>query len=134
MTGDVALCLNYLYLILLIELMNERVIRISEDNIATTFMKRTNHLSKLNMIVLIELFFSISLEIRVFGYGEIGRIQEYKIAWLSVMFKNKNIITAKNVSFFQSFGSKSKCVYIANLRILVLAERSVELPIPVYTV
>ena len=110
------------------------MMRISEYYIVFTFMKRTNHLSKLYMIVLIELFFSISLEIRVFGYGEIRRIQKYKIALLSVMFKNKNIITAKNVSFFQSFGSKTKCVYIANLRILVLAVRSIELPIPVHTI
>ena len=50
-------------LILLIKLMNKRMIGISEYHITTTFMKCTDHLCQLNMIVLIKLFFGISLKI-----------------------------------------------------------------------
>ena len=134
MTGDVPFCLNDLYLVLLIKLVNKGMIGISEDNVASTLMKRTDHFCKLNMIVLIKLFFGISLEIRVFRYGEIRRIQKYKIARLSIVFKNKYIITAENIRLTKCFGSKSQSINITYLRILILAERSIELSTPVYTV
>ena len=129
-----SLSLYNLYLILLIELMNKRMIGISKYNIASTLMKRTDHFGKLNMIVLIKLFLGISLEIRVFRYGEIRRIQKYKIARLSIMFKNKNIIAAKYLCLAKCFGSKSESFDITNFRILILSERSIELSTPVYTV
>ena len=124
--------MNDLYLVLLIKLVNKGMIGISEDNVAATLMKRINHFSKLNMIVLIKLFFGISLEIRIFGYGKIRRIQKYKIARLSIVFKNKYIITAENIRLTKCFGSKSQSINITYLRILILAKRSIELPTPVH--
>ena len=74
-----------------------------------------------------ELFLRVSFEIRVFGNRNIRWIEKHEIVWFRVFGQYGGVISADDCGFPECLGSLTQGLRVADFRVLVFSEWSVEL-------
>ena len=79
----------------------------------------------------LELFLRIALEIRIFGNRNVRRVKKHEVTWFGVFGKHGGIVAADNCGILERFGSFTQGLNVADFRVLVFSEWSIELSLAI---